>query len=54
MRKLTVEECLCIRTYGWGTEEEKELYETAHDRIYLLSRKLHLEYQTAKVNKELK
>jgi hypothetical protein len=51
--KVTLENALCIIKMGWGTKEEKELFDIAYDTVSKKSKMLHLEYQKIQIENKL-
>ena len=52
-KELTIQEALVITKLGVSTEVERELLNIASEKLFKEARRLHLEYQKEKIEKEL-
>ena len=52
-KELTLIEALCIKTHGFRTEEQRELYAKAEVVIFKEAQRLHLEYQKQCIEEKL-
>ena len=52
-KELTIQDALVITKCGWSTEVEEELVDIAFAKLRKEARRLHLEYQKEKIEKEL-
>tara|TARA_S200002703_G_scaffold39372_1_gene34536 strand:+ start:3957 stop:4136 length:180 start_codon:yes stop_codon:yes gene_type:complete len=50
-KELTIQEALVIA--GWSKEVERELLNIAYEKLFKEARRLNLEYQKEKIEKEL-
>jgi hypothetical protein len=52
-KELTLIEALCIKTHGFRTEEQRELYAKAEVVIFKEAQRLHLGYQKQLIEEKL-
>ena len=52
-KQLTLIEALCIKTHGFRTEEQRELYAESEVVIFKEAQRLHLEYQKQLIEEKL-
>ena len=52
-KELTIQDALVITKCGWSTEVDEELVNIAFVKLRKEARRLHLEYQKEKIEKEL-